>query len=128
MARGKLVKASSTFVEPGNDYRPENAVDGFSDTRWSSEFSDPQWLVIDLGAPMSISHVVLDWEAACAKNYAIQVSLDGTTWTDVYTTTNCQGGTEEIKFAPTSARWVRFYGTKRATPFGYSLWEMRVFP
>jgi len=128
VARGKLVKASSTFVDPGNDYRPENAVDGLPDTRWSSEFSDPQWLAIDLGAPMSISRVVLDWEAACAQNYAIQVSLDGTTWTDVYTTTNCQGGTEEIKFAPTSARWVRFYGTKRATPFGYSLWEMRVFP
>jgi beta-galactosidase len=128
VARGKLVKASSTFVEPGNDYRPENAVDGFTDTRWSSEFSDPQWLAIDLGAPMSVSRVVLDWEAACAQTYAIQVSLDGTTWTDVYTTTNCQCGTEEIKFTPTSARWVRFYGTKRATPFGYSLWEMRVYP
>jgi hypothetical protein len=128
IARGKAVKVSSTYVEPGTDYRPENAVDGFPDTRWSSEFSDPQWLAVDLGAPMSISRVILDWEAACAQTYAIQVSLDGTTWTDVYTTTNGGGGTEDIKFAPTSARWVRFYGTKRATPFGYSLWEMRVFP
>jgi hypothetical protein len=128
IARGKPVKASSTYVEPGTDYRPENGVDGFPDTRWSSEFSDPQWLAVDLGAPLRISRVVLDWEAACAQAYAIQVSLDGTTWTDVYTTSNGGGGTEEIKFAPTSARWVRFYGTKRATPFGYSLWEMRVFP
>ncbi len=128
IARGKPVQASSTFVEAGNDYRPENAVDGLSDTRWSSEFSDPQWLAIDLGAPMNISRVVLEWEAACAQAYAIQVSLDGTTWTDVYTTTTAQGGTEEIKFAPTSARWVRVYGKKRATPFGYSIWEIRVFP
>ena len=51
IARGKPVKASSTYVEPGNDYRPENAVDGLPDTRWSSEFSDPQWLAVDLGAP-----------------------------------------------------------------------------
>jgi hypothetical protein len=128
VARGKPVKASSTHIEPGTDYRPENAVDGLPDTRWSSEFNDPQWLAVDLGAPLRISRVVLDWEAACAQAYALQVSLDGTTWTDVYTTTNGAGGTEEIKFAPTSARWVRFYGMKRATPFGYSLWEMRVFP
>ena len=128
IARGKPVKASSTYVEQGNDYRPENAVDGLTDTRWSSEFSDPQWLAVDLGAPTRFSRVVLDWEEASALSYAIQVSLDDSAWTDVYVTTNGKGGTEEIKFAPTSARWVRCYGTKRATPFGYSLWEMRVFP
>jgi hypothetical protein len=128
IARGKPVKASSTYVEPGTDYRPENVVDGLSDTRWSSEFSDPQWLAIDLGAPSRISRVVLNWETACGQSYAIQVSLDGNTWTDVFTTANGRGETEEIKFAPTSARWVRVYGTKRVTPFGYSLWEMRVFP
>jgi hypothetical protein len=128
IARCKPVQASSTYVEPGNDYRPENAVDGFPDTRWSSEFSDPQWLAIDLGAPVRISRVVLDWETAYAQSYAIQVSLDGAAWTDVYTTSTGKGETEDIRFAPTAARWVRFYGTKRATRFGYSLWEMRVFP
>jgi beta-galactosidase len=128
IARDKPVKASSTYVEPGNDYRPENAVDGLPETRWSSEFSDPQWLAVDLGAPAQISRVILEWEAACGKSYAIQTSLDGNTWTDVHTTSTGKGGTEEIRFTPTSARWVRFYGTQRATPFGYSLWELRVFP
>jgi len=128
IARGKPVRASSTYVEQGNDYRPENAVDGLFDTRWSSEFSDPQWLTVDLGIPTQISRVVLDWEIAFGQSYAIQVSLDGNTWTDVYTTTHGKGETEDIRFTPTSARWVRFYGAKRATPFGYSFWEMRVFP
>jgi hypothetical protein len=128
IARGKPVKASSVYVEPGNDYRAESAVDGFPDTRWSSEFSDPQWLAVDLGAPTRVSRVVLDWEVARARSYAIQVSLDGTNWTEVYSTTSGKGDMEDIKFAPTSARWVRLYGTKRATRFGYSLWEMRVFP
>ena len=128
IARGKPVRASSTYVEDGTDYRPENAVDGLSETRWSSEFSDPQWLAIDLGAPTQISRVVLDWETACGLSYAIQVSPDGRTWTDVYATTAGKGGTEDIRFTPTSARWVRLYGTQRATQFGYSLWEMRVFP
>ena len=128
IARGKPVKASSTYIEPGNDYRPENAVDGFPDTRWSSGFSDPQWLAIDLGAPTQISHVILDWEVACAGSYSIQTSADGNTWTDVYSTTSGKGDREDIRFTPTTARWVRFYGTRRGTLFGYSLWEMRVFP
>jgi len=128
IAQGKPVKASSTYVEPASDYRPENAVDGLPDTRWSSEFSDPQWLAIDFGAPTRISRVVLDWETACARSYSIQVSSDGTAWEEVYTTASGRGDTEDIKFPPTTARWVRFYGTQRATQFGYSLWEMRVFP
>ena len=128
IARGKPVKASSRYLEPGADYAPENAVDGFADTRWSSEFSDPQWLAIDLGTASRISRVVLDWEHACAQSYSIQVSQDGSSWTDVYTTTSGKGETDDVKFAPITARWIRFYGTKRATPFGYSLWEMTVFP
>jgi hypothetical protein len=128
IARGKPVKASSFYVEPGNDYQPENAVDGLPETRWSSEFSDPQWLAVDLGAPTRVSRVVLDWEVACGRSYAIQVSPDGTNWTDVYSTTSGKGDSEVIQFTPTTARWVRLYGTKRATQFGYSLWEMRVFP
>jgi len=70
----------------------------------------------------------LDWEVAYGQAYAIQVSQDGSAWSEVYSTSEGKGGTEEIKFAPTPARWVRLYGSKRATPFGYSLWEMRVFP
>ena len=83
---------------------------------------------LTLARPSRISRVVLEWETAYGQSYAIQVSLDGSNWVDVYTTASGKGGIEEIKFAPTSARWVRFYGTKRATAFGYSLWEMRVFP
>lgn len=128
LGRGKPVTASSTYSEPGADYRPENAVDGLADTRWSSAFSDPQWLTIDLGGPMRISRVVLDWEAAYGRSYSIQVSEDGNQWTEVYRTDNGKGETEEIRFAPTEARWVRVYGTKRATPYGYSLWEMKAFP
>ncbi len=69
----------------------------------------------------------LVWEAACGKAYTIQVSDDGKDWQDVYATTSGSGGTENISFAPVSARWIRMHGTQRATPFGYSLWEFRVF-
>lgn len=110
------------------DYAGKLAVDGDPATRWSSEFSDPQWLCIDLGKVTKISRVELEWEAAFGKSYAIQVSRDGQTWSDVYTTDAGHGGSEVLRFAPVEARWVRYHGTARGTQFGHSLWELRVFP
>src|SRR5689334_2541303 len=41
------------------------AVDGnAAATRWSSAFSDPQWIYVDLGATTAIGSVTLRWEAA----------------------------------------------------------------
>ena len=38
------------------------AVDGNPTTRWSSGYSDPQWISIDLGSSQSISRLVLKWD------------------------------------------------------------------
>ncbi len=94
-----------------------NAVDGNTGTRWSSANSDPQWLQVDLGAPAALSSVTLQWEAAYAKGYQIQLSTDGATWTTAYTTANGAGGTETVPVTGT-ARYVRLYGTVRATGYG----------
>lgn len=127
LAQGRPVLASSTFHRDGAT-APEAAVDGDPHTRWSSEFSDPQWIAIDLGTTTRMSRVELSWENACAKAYAIEVSLDGKSWRPVYSTTDGKGGFDIIRFQPTEARWIRMHGTRRATKFGYSLWEFRVFP
>src|SRR5258708_2079717 len=37
------------------------AVDGNTGTRWSSAFSDPQWIQVDLGQTAAVSQVVLQW-------------------------------------------------------------------
>jgi hypothetical protein len=102
-----------------------NATDGNTATRWSSAFSDPQWLEVDLGASESICQVTLDWETAYATAFQIQTSADGTTWTTVYSTTTGTGGNQTLGVAGTG-RYVRMYGTARATPYGYSLWEFGV--
>ena len=57
----------------------------------------------------------------------MQISQDGKTWTDVYHTDKGIGDPETIKFAPVAARYVRIYGTKRATKFGYSLFSVEVY-
>ncbi len=121
--RGKPVIASS--VE--NAGTPASAaVDGNTDTRWSSQFSDPQWLQVDLGATAAVDQVVLIWEVAYARAFQIQVSMDGSTWTSIYSTTAGTGGTQTLSVAG-SGRYVRMYGTTRATPYGYSLWELQVY-
>jgi F5/8 type C domain len=68
----------------------------------------------------------LDWEAAYGAQYEIQVSNDAVNWTTVYTEKNGDGGTDEISFTPTAAQYVRMNGLKRATGWGYSLFEFKV--
>jgi hypothetical protein len=102
------------------------ATDGNTGTRWSSAFSDPQWLEVDLGSAQSICKVVLDWEAAYATAFQIQISNDGTNWSTIYSTSTGTGGTQTLNLAGTG-RYIRMYGTARATQYGYSLWEFQVF-
>jgi beta-glucanase (GH16 family) len=123
IAQGKPTTASSTE----NAGTPAaNATDGNTGTRWSSAFSDPQWLQVDLGASHSISRVVLNWEAAYARAFQVQTSADGTTWTTISSTTTGTGGVQDLSVSG-SGRYVRMNGTQRATQYGYSLWEFQVY-
>ncbi len=123
LSQGQPATASSLEA---SGYPASNAVDGSLTTRWSSAFSDPQWLQVDLGATHTISKVVLDWETAYATAFQIQTSVDGTNWTTIFSTTAGTGGTQTLTVSG-SGRYVRMYGTKRATGYGYSLWEFQVF-
>ncbi len=117
---------SSIQPNTGNDYLPYFATDGDPGTRWSSASSDPQWLEVDLGTAQNICSVGIEWEAAYASAFSIQVSNDNSTWTTVYSTTNGTGGNQTFPVSVTD-RYVRMYGTARATQFGYSIFEFQVF-
>ncbi|MEV5750735.1 discoidin domain-containing protein [Actinoallomurus sp. NPDC052308] len=123
LSQGRPTTASSTEA-PGT--AAANATDGDTSSRWSSAFSDPQWLQVDLGAVHQLSHVVLNWEAAYGKAFQIQTSNDGSNWTPVYSTSSGTGGVQDVSVSG-SGRYVRMYGTQRGTPYGYSLWEFQVF-
>jgi hypothetical protein len=114
---------ASTVENP--TFAAGNAVDGNPGTRWSSAFSDPQWIQVDLGSARAICQVQLSWEAAYASAYQLQTSTNGTTWTTVFSTASGAGGTQTLTVAGTG-RYVRMTGTARATPYGYSLWEFVV--
>lgn len=104
-----------------------SAVDGNATTRWSSAFSDPQWIRVDLGTTQSISHIVLRWETAYGKSYQVQTSNDATNWTTIYSTTTGDGGIDDLTGLVGSGRYIRMNGTVRATQYGYSLWELEVY-
>ncbi|MGX5391451.1 discoidin domain-containing protein [Streptomyces anulatus] len=123
LSQGGAVTASS---QENGGTAAGNAVDGDGGTRWSSAFSDPQWIRVDLGSPAALSRVELAWEAAHAKSYRIELSADGTIWTTAYSTTTSAGGNETLTISG-EARYVRLTGTERATGYGYSLWEFKVF-
>lgn len=124
LAEGKTATASTSEV---SWLTPDLAVDGNNNTRWASLYTDDQWLSVDLGQVYSINKVILNWETAYGKQYKIQVSQDGSHWTDVYSELNSNGGTDEIEFPSTEARYVKMQGVKRATNWGYSLYELKVF-
>jgi endo-1,4-beta-D-glucanase Y len=124
VSRGKAVTASS--VE-GSGFEAAKAVDGSTSTRWASvEGHDPEWLRVDLGSAHTISRVKLSWEAAYARSYRVQTSPDGSAWSDVYSTSTGDGGTDDLTLSG-SGRYVRVYGTARGTAYGYSLWEFEVY-
>ncbi|GAA1942238.1 RICIN domain-containing protein [Kitasatospora viridis] len=124
LAQGRPTTASS--VETA-DFPAANATDGDLGTRWSSQYTDPTWLQVDLGGEHTVNRVVLAWEAAYGKDYQIQLSDDGTTWTTVYTRTGGTGGTETLTGFTGTGRYLRLYGTARGTQWGYSLYEFEAF-
>jgi beta-glucosidase len=123
LSQGKPTTASSSE----NAGTPASAAtDGNDGTRWSSAFSDPQWLQVDLGSPQQITQVGLHWETARAATFKIQVSNDGNAWTDASPVTNGADGTQTVTLNATG-RYVRMDGLTRNSQFGYSVWEFQVF-
>lgn len=124
LAEGKSVAASS---EQDGYWLATYAVDGDAGTRWSSAWTDSEWITVDLGSSYTISRVALEWEAAFASGYDIRVSTDGTQWNTVSEIRNADGGRDEIEFSATQARYVQMRGVTRATPYGYSLFSFEVY-
>jgi uncharacterized protein (TIGR02145 family) len=120
--------ATASSVE--GTYVAANAVDGNGATRWSTNYSDPQWIRIDLGATYSFTRVVLVWEAASARDYRIEVSATGTDpWSPIVTRSNMASGarTDNIIGLTASSRYIRMYGTARTSNYGYSLYSFEVY-
>jgi beta-glucanase (GH16 family) len=125
-----LQKTTTTSSVRGNN-QGAFAVDGNQSTRWESDFSDPQFILVDLGSTYTLNRVEIDWEAAYATYYQIQLSDNQQQWTTASNITGSDGGTDVIDLNGATARYVRMYGTQRTTiggvQYGYSIFEFEVY-
>lgn len=117
------------------DGSTENKGDVFQ-SRWVSATRkdnpdinvDSQYVQVDLEDIYNISKVVLNWEAACGKEYKLQVSDDGQTWADISHVTDGKAGIKEFTYdKPVTGRYVRMLGIEPVGQYGYSLWEFEVY-
>lgn len=125
-ALNRPVTVSSSDTRPGTE-KPGFLNDENAATRWASQYSPDQWVIVDLGKSYNIDRIVLNWELASAKKYQIQLSDDASAWTDVYSTTNGDGGVDTLDNLQGTGRYVRLLMTKRNTRYGYSLWEIEIY-
>ena len=118
-------KATASASDEGHGFIPGNVTDDDAGSRWSSGRSGAQWLMIDLGAEKKIGGVVITWETAFAKKYAVEISGDGKTWKDVFDGEGKVGETRAA-FPTVRARFMRLNLKEAATGWGYSIFNLEV--
>ena len=105
-----------------------NAVDGNSSTRYAAQGIDNAWWYVDLGAKEKIKKVVIEFEAAYAKTYDLQVSNDGLNWFTAVRVNNTGKTTDTIVFDEMLlVQFVKFQGVLRGLTYGYSFYEFSVY-
>ncbi|MEG0276486.1 MAG: Ig-like domain-containing protein [Coprobacillus sp.] len=131
LAIGKSTRASSDTNNDAKNPTKALANDGKMNTRWASKYGTTvqEYLEIDLGSEQFVDNVKLFWEGARAKDFNIEVSLDGVNYTVVKELRSIDGKvlTDDISFGKTKARYVKMNGLVPVTKYGYSLYEFEVY-
>ena len=105
-----------------------NAIDGNEGTRWESAATDDETWTLDMGQLRIFNTIKILWEGAYCKEFELTYSIDGDTWSPLYTETNLtQAGWQLIELSDeVTAQYIKYHGTKRATGWGQSFFEFQV--
>lgn len=129
-----LASNGASATASSSAYPAAEAIDGNMGTRWASDTSDPQWLLVNLGQRRVFNTVKLVHEGAWIKSFDIQISDDGENFVTIKSIDNqdLKAGpfpySQELSLgADYTAQYVRMYGRARGTGYGYSLWEFEVY-
>jgi hypothetical protein len=133
MALGKTATASSVS---DSSHTAANAFDGQTNTRYTSNFNENQWLEVDLGKNFLLSSLIINWDRSYATDFDLLFSLNGS-FTDLYEDSlhirnhvfgsSSSFNTDNLPLKKSIiARYVRLKGLHSASGNGYSIWEMQV--
>lgn len=99
-----------------------------TNNRWESKHGqDNKYVIIDLEAIASLTDIIINWEGAYASEYTVEVSADKSKWTTVYSTTSGSVGEQRIYVDNVEAQYVKINCIKRATTYGFSIYEVEVY-
>ncbi|MEJ5888275.1 glycoside hydrolase family 3 N-terminal domain-containing protein [Pseudokineococcus marinus] len=149
LARTALVTASASQDDADGTFPVEALTDGDPGTRWASGNGPDADVVVeaavtaDLGVPADVRAVEVDWEAAYATRYAVQVSdvapgAAGASWETVEVVEDGDGGEDvlDLGAAGDDVRAVRLQMLERRSQwdwdpgvphrYGYSAFALRV--
>lgn len=131
-AVGAEVKVSSTHVGESGESSPAALVDGDLFTRWSSDYSEPQEVVLTLPRPLVLTRMRVHWEKASASKYCVFLSVDGQNWKSVYLYMNIGSGeaaarVDDVDLKQTPARFIRLDLQSCVNKeWGFSMYEVEV--
>ncbi len=114
-ANALLHKSATANAACAADQGADKAFDGVGATKWcAGATAGAYWLALDVGKPATTSRVIVrhagaggEKQAWNTRDFAVEVSLDGTTWSRVATV---KGNTRPVtihRFAPAQAQHVR---------------------
>ena len=110
-----LGKTATANASEASTLGADKAVDGDTSSkgsRWASaEKAGPHWVAVDLGKKETISSVRIFWEMRKATSYRIQISDNGTDYTDAKVIPNRPSDVEDVIVLdnPVEAQYVRLY-------------------
>ncbi len=126
IARGKTAIACHSESAALN---PEMALDGKSSTRFAAGggCAHDTWYILDLGDNYDLSRVRINWEAAHPSAYVLEISKDGSAYTELKKVTDAPAGWVETPVSGTG-RFLRIREVTRAlAPYGFSMWDLEVY-
>lgn len=125
-----------------------NVNDGDATTRWGSAHRDGEWIYVDLGKDCILTRVVVNWEAAYASEYLIQLAPDGVSmekytgnyfagtktvdvpaeasWQTLASVTGISSAGVKTTAVDGTGRYLRIKSLKRGSAYGTSILELNV--
>ena len=132
MASKAAVTVSSTHTGTEGEGSPAALTDGDLKTRWSSEYSAPQSVILDFGKPVDIRAIKMHWERAAATCYGVFALMGANTWMNVHfhyrNDKDPRDRVDEFALKDVKTSKLRFDLQKNVNPdWGFSLYEIEVF-